>query len=94
MAGHGGKREGAGRKPKADELQLIEELDRHIQPNEVFDKLHGLIKENNFNAIKLYFEYRFGKPKETVKNINHNISKEELTEEEAKILKKEILSDY
>ena len=33
----GGKREGAGRKPKSDEIQLIEALDKHIDQEEVFD---------------------------------------------------------
>ena len=32
----GGKREGAGRKPKSDEIQLIEALDKHIDQEEVF----------------------------------------------------------
>jgi hypothetical protein len=56
----------AGRKPKSDELKLIEALDKHIDQEEVFDTLHGLIKEGNIRAIQLYMNYRHGKPKESV----------------------------
>ena len=63
---HGGYREGAGRKPKADEIQLIETLDRHIDAEKVFDTLEGLVAEGNIRAIQIYMNYRFGKPKETV----------------------------
>jgi hypothetical protein len=31
---NGGARDGAGRKPKADEIKLIEALDRHIDSDE------------------------------------------------------------
>ena len=73
---HGGKREGAGRKPKIDELALIERLDNIIDSNEAIEKLKELIQDNNFPALKLYIEYRFGKPKETIENINHNFNQE------------------
>lgn len=65
---HGGKRKGAGRKPKADELKLIEHLDNIIDSDVALKKLHQLILDDNFNALKLYLEYRFGKPKETIDN--------------------------
>jgi hypothetical protein len=70
---HGGKREGAGRKSKDEELKLIENLDKHIDKDEPIQKLKKLIQEENFNAIKLYLEYRYGKPKETV-TTTHNIN--------------------
>lgn len=63
---NGGAREGAGRKPKSDELKLVEALDKHIDQEHVFDKLEGLIQEGNIRAIQLYMNYRFGKPKENV----------------------------
>ena len=56
----------AGRKPKADEIKLIERLDEHIDSEKVFDTLEGLIEEGNMKAIQLYMNYRFGKPRETV----------------------------
>ena len=83
----------AGRKPKIDELAFIEKLDNIINSDEAIKKLKDLISEDNFPALKLYMEYRFGKPKETVQNINHNFN-EELTEEEAKAIKKVLLSKY
>ena len=63
---HGGKREGAGRKPKADEVKLIEALDEHIDSERVFEILQGLIEEKNIKAIQIYLDRRFGKPKESV----------------------------
>ncbi len=75
---HGGKRAGAGRKPKADELKLIEKLDSLIDKDAVITKLLQMIEDDSFPALKLYMEYRFGKPKETVeqkvefnKSLNH-----------------------
>lgn len=78
-----GGNKSAGRKPKIDELKFIEKLDNIIDSDEAIEKLMELIKNSNFNALKLYIEYRFGKPKETVENINHNFN-QDLTDEEAK----------
>ena len=61
---NGGKRKGAGRKPKAAEIELIETLDQQIDQVEVIKKLEGLIRNGNLKAIQLYFNYRYGKPKE------------------------------
>lgn len=90
----GGAREGAGRKPKADELKLIERLDNVISSDDALAALKYLIKERNFNAIKLYFEYRFGKPKEVIENINRNYDAGKLTEEEAKMLNDVLENKY
>ena len=64
---HGGKRNGAGRKPKEDELQLIERL----SPMEdiAFDALKDGISKKDYRFVKLFYEYRYGRPKET-KDIN------------------------
>ena len=64
---NGGKREGAGRKPKADELQLIERLTP--LDDIAFDALKDGITKKDYRYVKLYYEYRFGKPWET-KDIN------------------------
>lgn len=56
----------AGRKPKADEIKLIEALDRHIDSEQVFGILQGLIEEGNIKAIQIYLDRRYGKPKESV----------------------------
>jgi hypothetical protein len=66
----------AGRKPKADEVKLIEQLDRHIDSERVFGILQGLIDEGNIKAIQIYLDRRYGKPKEsvTVNSENFNIN--------------------
>ena len=61
---HGGKREGAGRKSKAEEQKLIEKL-TPLEPL-AFSALENGLNESESWAVKLYFEYRFGKPKERV----------------------------
>lgn len=73
MENRGGARKGAGRKSKDEELKLIEKLDNIIDSDKAINSLNGLIKDGNFNAIKLYLEYRFGKPKETIET-THNIN--------------------
>ena len=62
---NGGKREGAGRKPKSHEQDLIEKLDKIIQEEEVIEQLKELIADGDLRAIQLYLNYRRGKPKET-----------------------------
>lgn len=67
MAGnHGGRRAGAGRKSKAEEQKLIEKLKDKIGDDKAFEALEKLIEKKDFRAIQLYFNYRFGKPKEDV----------------------------
>ena len=73
MAGNGGARPGAGRKPKIDELKLIEKL----KPYEdiALAQLGKLLKDGNIHAVKLYFEYLYGKPTQVVESTNtHQIS--------------------
>lgn len=80
---NGGARKGAGRKPKATELEFLERLDNVIDSETALHKLKSLILEENFNAIKLYLEYRFGKPKDkkevdiTTKGESLNYTEEE-----------------
>ena len=63
---NGGKREGAGRPKKADELKLIEKLDNLIDNDEVIKTLGKQILKGDSKAMSLYFGYRYGKPKESV----------------------------
>jgi hypothetical protein len=86
-----GGNKNAGRKPKVDELKFVEKLDNIVNSDEAIKKLLELIRASNFNALKLYLEYRFGKPKETIENINHNFN-QELTREDAKKIN-DILED-
>ena len=59
----GGAREGAGRKTKAEEQSLIERL----SPLEdiAFAALEDALKKKQNWAVKLFFEYKFGKPKQS-----------------------------
>jgi len=63
-ANNGGKREGAGRKPKAEEQKLIESL---TPMNSVaLEALETCVKDKQGWAVKLYFEYFYGKPQQKV----------------------------
>lgn len=61
---HGGARKGAGRKAKDEEQALIERLSP--LSDSAFVALSSAIKEEQSWAVKLFFEYMYGKPKETV----------------------------
>ena len=63
---NGGARKGAGRKPRSEEIKLIEQLDKHIDRDEVTLKLKELILKGDFKAIQLYMNYIYGKPKDSV----------------------------
>lgn len=60
----GGYREGAGRKPKADEEKLLQRL----SPLEdlAFEKLKEGIGKGDVQCLKLFFEYMYGKPKQSI----------------------------
>ena len=66
MSKHGGKRIGAGRKPKDQEQSLIEALDRIVDGEKAIEVLKELISEGDIRALQLYLNYRYGKPKESV----------------------------
>ena len=65
---HGGKREGAGRKTKADEQKLIERLSP--LDDIALEALKNAIEEEESWAVKLFMEYRYGKPKQQIENTN------------------------
>ena len=60
---HGGKRQGAGRKSKADEVSLIEKL----SPLEdiAFNALKAGVEKGDFKYVQLFYNYYAGKPRET-----------------------------
>ena len=73
MKTRGGKRLNAGRKSKAEEQSLIEKL----SPMEglAHAKLLEAIEEGKDWAVKMYFEYMYGKPTQKVdQNTNMTIS--------------------
>ena len=73
---NGGKREGSGRKPKADEERIrdlsINALESIYGSEEkAFEHIAELAKES-FPRLKLLFEYAYGKPKESRQLNAHN----------------------
>lgn len=56
----------SGRKPKAEELKLIERLDSIIDSDEALNILGNLVLKGDMRAVQLYMGYRYGKPKESV----------------------------
>jgi hypothetical protein len=61
---NGGARTGAGRKPKADEVQLIERLSP--LDDVALNALKEGVANGDYNFVKLFMEYRYGKPKQAV----------------------------
>jgi len=59
----------AGRKPKTEEIQLIEKL-TPLEPL-AFEALKEGLKNKDFKFVQLYYNYVAGKPKET-KDIHVN----------------------
>ncbi len=64
MSTHGGKRTGAGRKAKADEQKLIENLTP--MNSLALDSLQQGLEKKEQWAVKLFFEYFYGKPQQRV----------------------------
>ena len=63
---HGGARQNAGRKGKIEELTMIENMDKYLAPDEAWAILARKVKEEDKDALKMWFNYRFGMPKQTV----------------------------
>ena len=61
---NGGARQGAGRKPKAEEIKLIEKLSP--LEDSAFEALKNGLINGDFPFVKLFMEYRFGKPKDSL----------------------------
>jgi len=66
MGQNGGARPGAGRKPKIQEIKVIEQMDAVSVPGEIWKALLYKVKEGDTAAIKLWLSYRFGMPKQQV----------------------------
>jgi len=61
---NGGKREGSGRRPKADEIALIDNMDKVAVPQDVWKLLYAKCEEGDTQAIKAWLQYRYGMPKQ------------------------------
>lgn len=57
-----------GRKPKADEQQLVERLTP--LEDKGFKALQDGLDDGQSWAVKLFLEYRYGKPKQQIENTN------------------------
>lgn len=66
MGQNGGARSGAGRKPKIQEIKIIEQMDAISVPDEIWKALLYKCKEGDTAAIKLWLSYRFGLPKQQI----------------------------
>lgn len=64
---------GSGRKPKADEQKLIERLTPLADAG--YKALSNALKDEQGWAVKLFFEYMYGKPKQQIEQKNtHTIN--------------------
>jgi hypothetical protein len=68
MGKAGGVRENAGRKSKAEEQSLIEKL-TPLEPL-AFAALQSALEDGKDWAVKLFFQYNFGMPKQVIDQHN------------------------
>jgi hypothetical protein len=66
MGKNGGAREGAGRKPKIQEVKLIEQMDALAVPEQIWNALLFKCQQGDTQALKLWLSYRFGLPKQQI----------------------------
>ncbi len=81
-----------GRKSKADEQKLIEKLSPLEQT--AHDKLKENIESGKEWAIKLFFDYMYGKPKQMIEQKNINYDAGELTPEDIKLINENLERTY
>ena len=66
MGKNGGARLGAGRKPKIEEIKIIEQMDAICVPEKIWEALLYKCQQGDTNALKLWLSYRFGLPKQQI----------------------------
>jgi hypothetical protein len=66
MGKNGGARIGAGRKPKIEEIKIIEQMDAICVPDKIWEALLYKCQQGDTNALKLWLSYRFGLPKQQI----------------------------
>jgi len=89
---NGGHATNGGRKSKAEEQGLIEKL-TPLEPM-AFKALTDAINDGKDWAVKLFFQYKFGMPKQVVTQTNINIEEKELNKEEIEKIKNELKDAY
>ena len=60
----GGKREGAGRKPKVDEETLIEKL--RPMDEKALAMINEGLEKKDAAILKIFMSYRYGQPRQTI----------------------------
>lgn len=61
-----GGNKNAGRKPKSDEVAMIENMDATLAPISAWMALAAKVELGDTQAIKCWLEYRYGKPKQLI----------------------------
>lgn len=89
-----GGHKSAGRKPKIDEIKLIETMDAIAVPDSVWRMLYAKVLDSDVQAIKTWLQYRYGMPKQIVEQTNVNIDSKDLDPEEIKKINDSIESSY
>jgi len=81
-----------GRRPKVEEQQLIEKLSP-LEPT-AHEKLREAIDSGKEWAVKLFFEYMYGKPKQIISQTNLNVDATNMTDEEIKRINSNLEKSY
>ena len=89
-----GGNKNAGRKPKADEIKLIEQMDAVMVPESVWIALGDKVENGDTQAIKTWLSYRYGMPKQIVEQTNLNVDVKDLDAEEIKRINDSLESKY
>ena len=89
-----GGNKNAGRKPKADEVKLIEQMDAVMVPLEVWQALAAKVESGDVQAQKTWLSYRYGMPKQMIEQTTINIDAGKLTDEEIKKINDSLEKSY
>lgn len=81
-----------GRKSKAEEQKLIEKLSP-LEPL-AFEALTNALNDGKDWAVKLFFQYNFGMPKQMIEQKNINYDAGILTPEDVKMINEQLDSTY
>ncbi len=92
MAKHGGRREGSGRKSKAEEQNLCEKLSP--LEDKVFKQLDNAIGNGESWAIKMYFEYMYGRPRDKKDIVVEQVESTPMTDEEIRRINRILEEKY
>ena len=86
-----GGNKNAGRKPKVEEQKLIERLTP--LSNKGYKALEDGLDDKQSWAVKLFFEYMYGKPKQQIEQTTV-VLPQKISKEDIKAIKEEFLKKY